>query len=40
MLDINGIGQVKLDRYGAEFLAIINAPPGEPAAGSSGILVN
>ncbi|HJP35036.1 MAG TPA: DNA helicase RecQ [Gammaproteobacteria bacterium] len=40
MLDISGVGQVKLDRYGVEFLAVINAPPGETLADDSGILAN
>jgi len=27
MLDVSGVGEVKLERYGADFLAIINASP-------------
>jgi len=33
MLKINGVGQVKLERYGAEFLAIINALSEQPNSG-------
>ena len=27
MLDVNGVGDVKLERYGADFLAVLNDPP-------------
>lgn len=40
MLDINGVGQVKLERYGSEFLAVLNAPPEAVVAGDGGISLN